>query len=576
VEWQESMDQIRETEVLVIGCGGAGCRAAYEACRKGVRVTIVTKGKFGRSGTTAFRVADTAGFNVADGVVDPDDCPEEHYRDIISVGMGMAYPQLARVLAEGALETIPFLQSLGVSFEKDPATGLFIEVKGCFASRPRMHILKDHGERIIQAFLPRIHGLPISIVEDTFISRLLVQEGRCVGAVGLDAEGLPAVFLAKSVILAAGGAGQLFTYTLTPPDITGDGYALGLRAGADLVNMEFMQVVVGTVAPTWNQLNAFLWSTKPRFLNGEGESFFGKYLPAGVTAEECLMAKATHFPFSTRDLSRFVEIAIQKEILSQEGSRGKVFLDLTEVTDAKIRDLPPGSPLPKVWPMVKEFLHRRGFAIEKEPVRIGCFAHAINGGLKIDPDGGTTIPGLYAAGEVAGGPHGADRLGGNMLVTCQVFGARAGQAAADKALHLKSFPVPMAQVAEEMDSLNRLRQQRGAEKIEELRRELQEAMWKGVLVIRTAQSLGRVLEQFSTIQERMRLARIQDGGQVRMALELQNLIDAGTAIARAALHRTESRGSHYREDYPALDPAWNKRILIRQENGKIHTRQETA
>ena len=566
------MNEIRETDVLVIGSGGAGCRAAYEACRKGARVTIVSKGRFGRSGTTAFRVADTAGYNVADGVVDPDDSPEEHYKDIITAGLGMAYPGLAQVLAAEAVETIPFLQGLGVNFEKDPATGRFIEVKGCFASRPRMHILKDHGERIINAFLPQIESLPISIVEDSFISRLLVREGRCVGAVGLNREGAPVVFRAKGVVLAAGGAGQLFTYTLTPPDITGDGYALGLRAGADLVNMEFMQVVVGTVSPTLNQLNAFLWSIQPRLLNGEGESFFGRYLPVGVTAEECMMAKSTHFPFSTRDSSKFVEIAIQKETLREEGNI--VLLDLTAATDVKVKGLPDGSPLPKVWPIVKDFLHRRGFAFEKEPVQIGCFAHAINGGLKIDADGGTTIPGLYAAGEVAGGPHGADRLGGNMLVTCQVFGARAGRAAAKTALGLDSLPFPKALVAKEMEALDRLRYQRGTESIEEMRRDLQKAMWKGLLVIRSAQSLGKVLEQIAGIQDRMGLARIQEGAQIRMALELQNLLDVGTAIARAALDRTESRGSHYREDCPALDPGWNKRILIRQENGKIHTRQE--
>ena len=568
------MDEIRETDVLVIGCGGAGCRAAYEACRRGARVTVVTKGRFGRSGTTAFRVADTAGYNAADGVVDPDDSPEEHYQDIIAAGLGMAYPGLAQVLAAGAVETISFLQSLGVNFEKDVATGRFIEVKGCFASRPRMHILKDHGERIIKAFLPQIEGLPIAIVEDTFITRLLVQEGRCVGAVALNREGAPIVFLAKAVVLAAGGAGQLFTYTLTPPDITGDGYALGLRAGADLVNMEFMQVVVGTVSPTMNQLNAFLWSIQPQLLNGEGESFFGKYLPVGVTAEECMMTKSTHFPFSTRDCSKFVEIAIQKEVLREEGSR--VLLDLTGVTDARVRDLPAGNPLPKVWPIVKDFLHRRGLAFEREPVQIGCFAHAINGGVKIDADGGTTIPGLYAAGEVAGGPHGADRLGGNMLVTCQVFGARAGQAAAKMALGMDSLPFPKAQVAQEIEALDRLRQQRGSESIEEMRLDLQKAMWKGLLVIRNAPSLEKVLKQITGIQDRLRVARIQGGEQIWMALELQNLLDVGTAIARAALDRTESRGSHYREDYPALDQGWNKRILIRQENGKTHTRQELA
>jgi fumarate reductase (CoM/CoB) subunit A len=571
----EFMGGIKDTDVLVIGSGGAGCRAALEAFQLGAKVTILSKGAFGKSGTTAFRVADTAGYNVADAFVDERDNPEKHYEDIIHAGMGMAYPELARILAKEALETIPYLEGLGVRFERDPSTGKFIEVRGCFATLPRMHVLKNHGEPIIKALVSQIKKQPIQIVEQTAISRLLLREGHCVGAVGINSDGEPVIFRAKGVVLASGGAGQLFKYSLAPSDITGDGYALGLRAGAVLVNMEYMQVVVGTVAPTQNQLNAFLWSAQPRLVNEDGDFFLKNYLPKDITAEECARDKSTHFPFSTRDKSRFIEIAIQKETLRKRGgSESKIFLDLTGVTDRVVSKLPEDSPLPKVWPFVKEFLKRRGLRIEKEPIQVACFAHAINGGLRIDAHGSTNVTGLYAAGEVAGGPHGADRLGGNMLVTCQVFGARAGQTAAKSAAEGGFLPLPEWQVSEEIDRLRRLGIQKGQERVDDLRLQLQQIMWEGVLVVRTAESLSKTLKHIERIQQKVQDAKIEDKRQLRAVLELQNLIDVGTAIAQAALYRKESRGSHYREDFPAINPKWQKRLLLRHRDGKIQICEE--
>ena len=257
------MYRTHETEVLIVGSGGAGCRAALEAFHEGAQVTLITKGRFGKSGTTAFRVADTAGYNLADGEVDPEDNPEVHFEDILRAGKGMAYEELANVLATEALETGPYLESLGVHFEKELSSNRFIEVTGCFASRPRMHILKDHGKQIINALVQEIERSSIDIIERTCIFELLVSEGVCTGALGVGPTGEIEVFKAKTVVLGCGGAGQLFKYTLTPPDITGDGYGLGLRAGAELVNMEFMQVVLGTLRPTRNQFNTYLWCARP-------------------------------------------------------------------------------------------------------------------------------------------------------------------------------------------------------------------------------------------------------------------------------------------------------------------------
>jgi succinate dehydrogenase/fumarate reductase flavoprotein subunit len=563
-----------DTDVLVIGSGGAGCRAALEAVQTGCDVTLVSKGLFGKSGTTAFRVADTAGYNFADGIVDSADNPDQHLADIRRAGKGMEYEELARVLAAEAVDTAPFLEMLGANFEKDETTGRYIEVTGCFASRPRMHILKDHGEQIIRALVPSIKALPVRIVERTLIVDLIVHNGSCAGAVGIDAEGHPVVLRAKAVVLACGGAGQLFKYTLTPKDITGDGYALGLRAGAELVNMEFMQVVLGTVEPTQNQFNTFLWCTRPRLLNAAGEQFLDNYLPEGVTSEQCMAAKSRHFPFSTCDHSRYIEIAVQKETL--KGDQACVFIDLTGITDEVVAGLPPDSPLPKVWPIVKEFMAKRGFSIDTDPVPVACFAHAVNGGVKINTDGQTSLPGLYAAGEVAGGPHGADRLGGNMLVTCQVYGARAGRAAARTASQKNHVAAGQLQDALILARIKSCQQQQGTLKVQQLKERLQETMWRNVLVVRNRIKLEAAWTDVAELRSRLPHAKINGIHDLRSLLELGNLLDVGEAIITAALHRTESRGSHYREDFPHQDLRWDKRILIGYRNGEINKREERS
>lgn len=564
------LDGEKKTDVLVIGSGGAGCRAALEAFQAGAQVTIVTKGAFGKSGTTAFRVADTAGFNLADGIVDPEDSPQKHYEDIIQAGMGMAYEDLASVLAEEALYTAPYLEKLGVHFEKDPSTGRYIEVKGCFASRPRMHILKNHGEPIIQAMVPEIRKHPIQILEYMFISSLLVKDNCCVGAIGIDAKGHINILRARAVVLACGGAGQLFKHTLTPKDITGDGYALGLRAGATLLNMEFMQVVLGTLFPTKNQFNTFLWCARPRLVNGKNTSLLGDYLPIEITPDQCMNDKSKHFPFSSRDNSKYIEIAVQKEMLKNRISdQPDVYVDLTIITDDIVSNLSPNSPLTKVWPFIKEYMKRRGFDIHRNPIPVACYAQAINGGLKIDKLGQTTTPGLFAVGEVAGGPHGADRLGGNMLVTCQVFGARAGREAAKLAtVPIKSVPVK-DQTRTEFDRLNAIINQKGTLSVILMKKRIQDAMWKGVLVVRNHKKLKSTIDELNQIKEDINRINVEGFNDLISLLEIENMIDVGKTITLSALHREESRGSHYREDFPATDPAWLKRILVSYPDGKL-------
>nr|WP_286170416.1 FAD-binding protein [Halocella sp. SP3-1] len=550
---------------MVVGGGGAACRAALEAAENGAQVLMILKGKIGKSGATSYKVAEMAGFNVADGQVDPNDSPEEHYKDIINAGYGMADPTLARIVAEEAPQTLRTLSSWGVPFEMED--GHFYEFLSCFSTRPRTHVIKGHGEPIMDVLIKRIRKIDqIFIYEDSVVTNLFIQDGECVGVGLIDNKGKYKTVSAGAVILATGGAGQLFARNLNPADICGDGYTLGFEAGAELVNLEFMQVGLGIVFPIINILNAWIWSAHPTLTNKYGKSFLCNYLPNGVSSEEVMNTHSHHFPFSSADLSRYLELAIQGELVKDCGTdKGGVYLDLTKITDKYLENLSPNDDFRKMWPITRNYLLEKGVDVEKSQVQIACFAHAINGGLKINSQAQTTIPGLYAAGEVAGGPHGADRLGGNMMVTCQIFGARAGRFAAEEALKKGRIELSTGSVKNEYDRIQNLI---GREiEVENLKKRLQDNAQSKLLVRRDVTSLESFLDTIN--QLRFEIKQSSSAKLNRKVWGLHSLLTIGELMANAALFRQESRGSHFRTDYSKSNDKFIKPFtIIRSSNRK--------
>ncbi|HYL81678.1 MAG TPA: FAD-binding protein [Candidatus Acidoferrum sp.] len=557
-------------DVLVIGGGGMAGRAAIEASRHGARVTMVMKGVFGKSGTSAAKVAEAAGYNVADGLVDPADTPEEHFKDILAAAAGTCDERLARLVAEGAPGTLRELEGMGVPFHMDGDH--YLEVTGCFATRPRMHIIPGHAEPIVAAQRREILGCGVPIHEQTMITSLLVQDGACLGAVGLDARGDLTVFQAAATVLGTGGAGRLFLHNLNPADITGDGYALGYRAGAELVNMEFMQTGPGIVHPVHNTLNAWLLALYPRLSNGPGEEFLERYLPADWSARQCLDSRSGHYPFSVYDGSQYFDIAIQKELTAGRGTpRHGVYLDLSGTREEDIPDTPRGRDARRLYGITRQWIQKtHGVDIAEQPIEIACFGHAINGGLRIEPSAESTVSCLYAGGETAGGPHGADRLGGNMNLTCQVFGKLAGRSAAERARERGVPSISAALLASEADRLEKLGAHRGSLTPPGLKRRLQECMWRHLLVVRSDTSLRACLAEVDDLRGQMADLSMEGPAQLAGALELESLLSVAEIMARAALLRTESRGSHYREDYPQRDDrTWMKSIVTRRVDGRM-------
>lgn len=561
--------QYIETDVLVIGGGGAAARAAIEAADKGAQVLLVIKTQQEHTGATAYKVSEMAGFNVGDGCVDPKDNPDEHLKDILQAAQGMAIPELARIVAQNAGETLRDLECWGVPYEKDDNG--YLEIQSCFSNRPRTHIIKGHGEPIMTAMYQQISKRDrIQVMEHTLVTSLVVVDGRCVGAVALDADNEVLHIAAGAVILGTGGAGQVFRKNMNPADVTGDGYVMAYDAGASLINMEFMQSGIGISHPMTALLNAYLWSGVPRITNQDGEEFLSQNLPAGVTIEQVYLDHSRHFPFSCCDTSYLIEERVQKEIAEGRGTQeGGIHFDLTHYTDEYIQGIEENSGLRKMWPIAKEFYDTHGMKVLEYPVQIACFAHAINGGVLLNNQAESTVLGLYAAGEVAGGPHGADRLGGNMMLTCQVFGKIAGQNAAAYALETER--VLACKQADEQ-ALRTMNLAYAAFDAKDVRDRLQDLAQTTLLIRRSEKSLERLIAFVDQELEAIAAAP-KDIIADKSRIEVINLLRSARLMGEAANARKESRGAHYRTDYPVKDDYTFGRPMVQRKdaNGSILT-----
>ena len=288
-----------------------------------------------------------------------------------------------------------------------------------------------HTGNMVATLARRFTAHGVEVHEHTTVLDLLLENGACVGALALDADGRTVAYRAGAVVLATGGAGQMFPVNTAPGEVTGDGYAMALRAGAQLVNMEFMQYMVRVIAGRPPDLGGPFWSLGPVIRDSAGEDVLRAALPAGVGAEDVYLQRTLHYPFSSRDHSKWLDIAIQRTIRSGRGTaRGAVLVDFSRVDPASARPARPQHrpPAPRV-------------AIGDPLIEVTHAAHAINGGIRVDEWGQSTVPGLFAVGETIAGPHGADRLGGGMLAACNVFGARAGPRAAEYARGIGRAPM---------------------------------------------------------------------------------------------------------------------------------------
>lgn len=543
-------------DVIVIGAGGAGLRAAVAAKEQGADVLVIEKGVAGEAGCTQNSASDWMAYGAAFGHADEKDSPREHWLDIMIKGALVARPELAKKIAYEAPERLLDLEKYGACFDKED--GKYTQILSDGARFPRACGKgTDTGAEIERVLMAKARELGVRFIERTMVGDLVLDEGaqkRVIGCWGLDiSTGELALFNAPAVVVAAGGAGSLFSFNVFPDGMTGDGMAMAYRAGARLVNMEFIQIGPCIIHPVKFALSGVFWRMNPRLLNGKGEEFLAKRMPPEIDVAEALHIKGYSFPFSVRNNSMYVDVAIYTEMTQgSPGPHGGVFLDISHN---------PASEIETKARVPFEHLLERGVDLREGPVEFAPSIQHFNGGVLINEQAETDVPGLYACGEAAGGQHGADRPGGNALADAQVFGATAGAEAAAFAVRCPVEPGLVAATADlQIRSLTAAPRD-ATRDWDELVDGIRSMMWKNASVVRTQAGLSSAASGLSIVIGTLSRCRPAD---MRTFLEMRNLLDVGHAVVVSAKTRTESRGTHYRADFPRRDDSdWTKQITLR-------------
>lgn len=587
-------------DILIIGGGGGALRAALTLAEEypRLRVLLATKGKLGQSGVTALACSDRMAFHATLPHTPPEGAENwrQHAADIYRLGGQVSDYPLAEVLARHSAEALDYLVRLGVPFKRR-ADGLIDQFvtdgslwpRACYTGpRTAIHI----AERLVNRF----RELKIPLLEHCMAVDLLKTGEQICGALLYDREGWLTVG-AGAVILATGGAGLLYRHNVYPAGMTGDGYAMALRAGAELVNMEFVQLGVASLKTKLN-CSGSMFRALPRLVNDLGKEFLEDYLPAGLSPGERLslvFRKGASWPVSYEHDTRIVDIAVYREIRAGR----KVYLDFNRnPTGFDLNLLPErdqeryqseigentedpsphreGSPLDRLQEInsaTVEWLREQGIDLDAgEVIEVAVCGQHFQGGVKINALGETGVPGLFAVGETAGGQHGANRPGGNALLDSQVFGAIAARAAVDGSTRGSE---PDLRAAADIAGKLQARYGSGKTGAAAWRTCLQELVMDYAGVIRTASGLEEGLAGL----DRLRAESFTAGAEGFLyALENRNLTLVAEALLRAALVRDESRGPHLRfdseislEPRPRRDPEWQKYIVLSLKGEKLET-----
>jgi succinate dehydrogenase / fumarate reductase flavoprotein subunit len=569
-----------EYDVLVIGAGGAGLRAAIEAHGKGVRTALICKSLLGKAHT----VMAEGGMAAAMGNVWKEDKWQVHFRDTMRGGKLLNNWRMAELHAKESPDRVLELEEWGALFDRTKDGLISQRDFGGHRYARLAHVGDRTGLELIRTLQQRAVALGIDVHMEVNVQRLIKDGDRVAGAVGyLRATGELVAYKCKAVVLATGGVGKAWKYTSNSWECTGDGMTLALDAGAELIDMECIQFhPTGMVWPP--SVRGILVTEGVRgdggtLKNTEGTRFMFNYIPEffkSETADNEREADAWYEDKKnnrrTPDLLPRDEVAraINSEVKAGRGTpHGGVLLDIASRRPADyIR-----KRLPSMYHQFKELA---GVDITKDAMEVGPTCHYIMGGVRVEAEtAATRVPGLYAAGEVAGGLHGANRLGGNSLSDLVVFGRRAGLAAADYAKGLKATPaLDAAQVDAAVRSLLSPFDSKGGENPYAIHSDLQECMQSLVGIIRTEGELRKALEEIAVLKQRLGRVKVEGGRAFNpgwhLALDLHSMLSVSEAVTLGALERKESRGGHTRDDYPFTDDRFGTvNVVIRRSAGSL-------
>ena len=550
--------ETHEHDVLVIGAGGAGLRAAIEALGQGVSVGVVCKSLLGKAHT----VMAEGGIAAAMANVDSADDWRTHFRDTMRGGKLLNNWRMAQLHAQESPERVRELEQWGALFDRTESGQILQRAFGGHTYRRLCHVGDRTGLEMIRTLQDRGVEMGFDVYMECTVTRLLEDGPRVAGALAYWREqGRFVLFKAKAVVIATGGIGKAWRVTSNSWEYTGDGMALAYQAGAELMDMEFVQFhPTGMVWPPGVQGILVTEAVRGEggiLRNRLGERFMEKYDPKKME-------------LSTRDV---VARAIYTEVREGRGTEhGGAFLDISHKPAEYVK-----RKLPSMYHQFKELAD---VDITREPMEVGPTCHYMMGGIRVDAETAqSSLPGLFAAGEAAAGLHGANRLGGNSLSDLLVFGRRAGLAAAQYA---KSAPAPALDPGEleaaEREALTPFERREG-ENPYTLHRDLQVLMQNLVGIYRTREDLEQALGELEKLKQRLAAVSVEGSRMFNpgwhLALELKSMLTVSEAVTRAALVREESRGAHSRIDFPKTEPEWGKKnIIVRREGSTMTLRQE--
>jgi len=585
-------------DVLVIGAGGAGLRAAVEAREAGLRVAIICKSLFGKAHT----VMAEGGAAASMGNVNDNDNWMVHFRDTMRGGKFLNHFRMAELHAKEAPDRIWELETWGALFDRTKEGKISQRNFGGHEYPRLAHVGDRTGLELIRTMQQKIVALQqkdgeqygsmesnIKVFAELTITDILKENGKVSGAYGYWREsGSEVLFEAPTVIIATGGVGKTFKITSNSWEGTGDGHALALKAGANLVDMEFLQFhPTGMVWPP--SVRGILVTESVRgeggvLTNTAGERFMFKYIPdvfKGIYADN--EAEADRW-YTDQDNNRRppellprdeVARAINSEVKAGRGTEhGGVYLDVSKRLSAEIIK----KRLPSMW---HQFFELAGVDITKEPMEVGPTCHYVMGGVEVEPDTAAAIgvPGLFAAGEVAGGMHGSNRLGGNSLTDLLVFGRRAGIGAAEYVKNNGKNPVSEAAIQAAAAKIQAPFDRAGGENSYALHAELQEVAHNLVGIIRTASELEDAIAKIADIRVRSANVSVSGGRKFNpgfhLAFDLDNMLLVAESTAKSAIRREESRGGHTRDDFPGMNNKWRQLNHISSFDGtQVHVREQ--
>ena len=548
------------TDVLIVGAGGAGMYAAIAAACQGASVLLLDKGQVGRGGATIMAQMTVA---VALGEQEPDSV-ELHLADTLQAGRGLCNEKLAFLLCENGPKRIHEMAGWGTRWAREDGHIKQEMAPGHSVKRCCYVDFLNTGPAVAATLRRKVSVLSgVRRISNLPVIDILVDDGRACGAIALNLiDGDLITIQAKAVVLAAGGLTKLYQRNSASANMGGEAYALALRAGAELVDMEFVQFFpIGHLAPRLVGMDPIMWDPfryklGGKLLNGRFDEFIDRYGSSDFGKYN-----------ATRDIAAY---AILKEAEAGRGSpHGGAYLDFRHIPEAELR---------RAFGPVIDRLLDNGIDLATTPVEVGPMAHYQMGGIRVDVNMQSRIEGLYAAGEAVGGANGANRLSGNAITEAFVFGERAGSLAAERIkISAPSWDEKKAHAsAERLRSLWPDDSSTGASPIS-LQAELQKIMWEQVGPFRTADKLTGALARIEEINKH-ELPRLRIGKEQRFnidlhdAFELRAMLTTAEVVVRSALARRESRGAHQREDFPAPDESFLKNQVLEMKKGELASR----